>query len=412
MLNTNAHRSLSILTQRGEKTSQKVQVRQVFLLKCIVRHISDSQIDYTDRGKPTNHLHSLYRMDKTGTCMNRRSRNNPHEQCKNPATHGAYCGLHYKNPHTWIPSDLSHEPQGRAIAAWFRLHYCLYMIRIHGIAYWDKSILTNNCDFFSTEPFTDIDNIMFFSYKDSDNHVYGFDIRSIHTIVHRARMAGDIPVNPYNRNPIPHHVLRNINNLVKLLHKRSLPTEWEPLEPSTPEQKWNMSIVDLFHKIDELHYYSSPDWFIHLDISGHRRFYTELHAIWTHRAGLSIMQKNTIVPQFSSKLFQHPPWAIVNLSLESLQKITSNTIRLLISSAEDKNDRILGAMYVVSALTLVHKDAQQAYPWLYESVGTPFPELLYADERRYGIESILGLGWLQELLSLPMNVPPLLYPDE
>jgi hypothetical protein len=288
------------------------------------------------------------------------------------------------------------------------------MIRKHGIAYWNKSLLTNDSDFFSTEPFTDLASTMFFSYKDIDNHVYGFDIRSIHTIVYRARLAGEIPVNPYNRNPIPHAILRKVSNLVKSLQKRSMPTEWSPLEPPTPEQQWRMNVVDLFHKIDELNYYSSPDWFIQLDVNNHRKFYMELHAIWTHRAGLSIMQKNTIVPNFSSRLFRHSPWALLDQSLESLQKLNMDTIRLLISSAEDKNDRILGAMYVVSTLTLVNQEARRAYPWLYESVGgISVPELLYADERRYGIESILGLGWLQELLSQPIhNIPLRLHEGE
>jgi hypothetical protein len=126
------------------------------------------------------------------------------------------------------------------------------------------------------------------------------------------------------------------------------------------------------------------------------------------------MQKNTIVPNFSSRLFRHSPWALLDQSLESLQKLNMDTIRLLISSAEDKNDRILGAMYVVSTLTLVNQEARRAYPWLYESVGgISVPELLYADERRYGIESILGLGWLQELLSQPIhNIPLRLHEGE
>jgi hypothetical protein len=357
-------------------------------------------------------------IDTGQTCLNRRSRRNLTEKCRNPATHGKYCGIHYKNPNLWIPIQKhEHTPPSasKSIAKWLSLHYPLYMIRTHGVAYWDKSLLTNDSDFFSTEAFTEINNTLFFSYKDVDNHVYGFDIRSIHTIVYRARAIGEIPLNPYNRNAIPNSVLRKVNNLVKSLQKRSVSTIWTPLEPQTPEQQWRMSVVDLFHKIDELNYYSSPEWFINLDISGQRKFYTELHAIWTHRAGLSIMQKNTIVPNFTSKVFRNPPCAMLDQSLESLQKMNMKSIRFLVSSAEDRNDRILGAMYVVSTLTLVDKNARQAYPWLYESVGgLPAPELLYADERRYGIGNMLGLGWLQELLAQPSHTVPLLrlYHDE
>ncbi len=313
---------------------------------------------------------------------------------------------------TRLYSSLIADEAAHKLTKWIRLYYPLYMIRKHGIGMYIRDTLTNDSDFFSAESCTDLSGTMFFSYRDIDNHVYGFDIRSIHTLVYRARLSGESPMNPYTRNVIPSSIIGKVSALVKSLHKRGFPTEWAPLEPPTPEQQWRMKIVDLFNKIDELNYYSSPDWFISLDIGGQRRFYTELHAIWTHRAGLSMMQKNTIVPNFSSKLFRHPPWAMMDQSLEAMQKLNMNTIRILISSAEDKNDRILGAMYVVSTLTLVSREARNAYPWLFESVGG-IPEVVYANERRHGFGNMVGLGWLQELLNQPLhNIPPLqLSPD-
>jgi hypothetical protein len=165
-----------------------------------------------------------------------------------------------------------------------------------------------------------------------------------------------------------------------------------------------MKVVDLFAKIDELNYYSSPDWFIGLDRDQQRKFYRELHAIWSHKAGLSIQQKNTIVPQHMQRLFRHAPWALTEQSLESLQKINMNVIRLMISSAEDRNDRILGAMYVVSTLTLVNEQARNAYPWLHESVFEDEHETHYMPH-----QPLFGIGWLNDLLSIANNripVPP------
>jgi hypothetical protein len=87
-----------------------------------------------------------------------------------------------------------------------------------------------------------------------------------------------------------------------------------------------------------------------------------------------------------------------------------NTIRTMITSAEDRNDRILGAMYIISTLTLVSDSARQAYPWLYESVVTPedmdtMPPP--APLRFFG----LG-GWLNDIFNLTgaQNMPPLLLP--
>ena len=54
--------------------------------------------------------------------------------------------------------------------------------------------------------------------------------------------------------------------------------------------------------------------------------------------------------------------------MEALHRLTTTTIRTFILSAAEKSDRVLGAMYVVSAFTLVNAEARAAYPWLYDSV--------------------------------------------
>ena len=124
-------------------------------------------------------------------------------------------------------------------------------------------------------------------------------------------------------------------------------------------------------------------------------------------------------------MFRHPPWALRGQSLAAMQKLNMNTIRTLITSAEDRNDRILGAMYIVSTLTLVNEDARRAYPWLYESVhDASAPESPPLEEDRVGgfVErdrerrdaipflNFLGIQWIQELLRAdtlpPLRLPP------
>jgi len=357
-------------------------------------------------------------------CHSVKSKQNRKERCTAPATHGDFCGNHYRNPSRWTPGspdtiakrvkrrkklkqlaeDL--EVAVRKVQRWYRLVRCGFRLGLHGIAYYDRSLCTNDADFFSTDPVTDISGHMFISYQDADKHVYGFDIRSIYTLIHRARLEGDIASNPFTRTPFSEETAGKITGLVKWLRDRRLPTEWAPLEPPTPEQQWRMKIVDLFKEIDSLNYYSSPDWFIGLDQRGQRKFYSELYSIWMERAGLSNLQKNTIVPQHQQRIFRHPPWALMDQSMESLQRMNTNTIRCLIMTAEDRNDRILGAMYVVSTLTLVNAQARDAYPWLYESVfvGPIFQNYVADVPLRNGL---LGIQWLRELLTLRAD-PPLL----
>jgi hypothetical protein len=346
-------------------------------------------------------------------CSNIKSRKDPKKRCTNSATHGEFCGIHHKHPRPWSPKTPEQHTRNNAIIdphilskiyKWWTTIRGLYLRRKHGPAYWIRNICVNDCDFFSTESLTDISNAMFYSYKDADNHIYGFDIRSIYTLIYRARLSGETAKNPFTRTELPTKISKQISTLAKFLQRHKISTEWAPLVPPTPEQQMRMKIVDIFTKINELNYYSSPDWFIDLDVENQRNFYNNMYEIWTYRANLSMAQKNLIVPGFANKLFRTPRWALADKDLESLQKLNLSVIRTLIESASDRNDRILGAMYVISALTLVCNTARTAYPWLYETVAEDnrdVPVVTRAIEApRLALANMLGIGWLQDLLAI------------
>ncbi len=345
-------------------------------------------------------------------CKNQKSKHNPNEQCMNPASHGNYCGLHYKNPRPFVPSTSPNAqllPAVQKIQKWFRKSIGSYRVHTQGPAYYERRLCVNDDDFFSTDSLVSLENPYFFSFLDIDKHIYGFDIRSIYTLVHRATLAHEEPMNPYTRNNLPIHTIQNVRKRARWLQRRRLPVAWEPLTPPTPEQQTTMQIVDLFTKIDELNYYSSPNWFLNLDVHGHQRFYKELFAIWHHRAGLSITQKNTIVPNHDAELFRLPLWSVHHQSLPAMRTINMKHIENFITSAEDRNDRILGAMYIMSTLTIVCEDARTAYPWLYESVAEGGAgDLLFAEP--FG--TMFGIRWLQEMLAIAGQrdspMPPLL----
>ena len=349
-------------------------------------------------------------------CENIKSKKQPTHRCENPATHGHFCGIHYKKPVPFVKGvttlrkarklnklslKKAEEDASKKIGEWLLQAVRHWNIRrcspprsdpAWAPVFYLREQLANDTDFFSTEPLKEVSPPYFFAYSES-KQFYGFDLRSIYTILHRARSAGEPPLNPYNRSPIPASVAKHIRKRVDMLERRGISVSWVPLDPPTPEQQTRMRIVDLFSKIDDLHYYSSPDWFLELNIEGHRQFYRELYAIWTHRAGLTNEQKTAIVPDYTSRLFRIPSFAVVDMTMDTLQRTNVSVIRLMISSAEDRNDRILGAMYVVSTLTLVHRDARAAYPWLYESVyEAPLPRVL---------PPIYQVGWFHRLFGSP-----------
>jgi len=358
-------------------------------------------------------------------CKNIKSKRNPKLRCPNIATQGDYCGIHHKHPTPWVQAvalpgkirriakrvatTIATASAAAKIQQWFRDIRGLHNVRSRGPAYYTRSVCINDADFFSTDPIADISGALFFSYKDSKQHVYGFDLRSIATLILNSTDDEKVE-NPFNRAVIPIAEVRKVQKLVRRRTAHGKTTEWAKLEPITPIQQYRMKIVDLFQIIDELNYYSSPEWFFSLTQAEHQKFYRQLYAIWTYRANLSADQKRQIVPNYATTLFKHSPFMVATFPLERLQKLNMGVIRTMITSAEDRNDRILGAMYVISTLTLVCDPARQAYPWLYESVLAPDDidaAAAPAPLRFFG----LG-GWLTDIFNLtaPQPMPPLLLP--
>jgi hypothetical protein len=353
-------------------------------------------------------------------CKNIRSRRHPAVKCRSPATHGDYCGRHFRNPTRWRPAvrrlstlitDEMREAGAEIVAA-LKLRWRLRSLLRQGPARFSRDLSNNTTDLVSGDDISAIKGCSFFSYRDpSDSNVYSFDIRSIHSLLHHATLDAAIPLNPYTRAIIPSTVVATCMRHVEWCRKHGVGVEWTPLVPPTPEQQFTLRIVELFHEINELNYYSSPEWFLGMDVDEHRLYYRELYDIWTFRAFLSAAQKNTIVPDYQRKIFQRSPLHIPD-TLEALQRLNRSTIKHMIRSAVNVNDRILGAMYVISAFTMVNEDARAAYPWLYESVHVEeeaAPVIEVVPHRPFGFLAALldGLvGPRMPVLRLPPPHPP------
>jgi hypothetical protein len=76
-----------------------------------------------------------------------------------------------------------------------RRWFVLFSIKNRGPAFKNRSICTNDTDFVSLEPITEIPNELFYSYKDTKGFTYGFNISSL---IDTLKIKG-ILNNPYNR---------------------------------------------------------------------------------------------------------------------------------------------------------------------------------------------------------------------
>ena len=81
------------------------------------------------------------------------------------------------------------------------------MIRLRGPALKDRNICTNETDFFTLEPLNEIGIYDFFSFKDEQGFIYGFDLNSLVTVF---KKSGSL-MNPYNRNKLGFKIIKKIS---------------------------------------------------------------------------------------------------------------------------------------------------------------------------------------------------------
>jgi hypothetical protein len=275
-------------------------------------------------------------------------------------------------------------------------------MKLKGEAFKNKKICVNESDFYTLDPLEDIPYDEFYSYKDSNNFVYGFNITSLITLF---KQKGKI-INPYNREKVDFKIMNDIFTLYKLtkiifphifIEKPDEPTTI-PITNNQPHQNRvvtnvtnnhqltenvelhnrmqrirekpiNIRILELFMEIDLLGNYTDSNWFINLEKREYIRYYRYLYDIWHYRGQMTHETKRRICRL-------HDPF--INTSLSSLNLPTTTTddcravclyiMENMVYTGIDIEYQKLGALHVLSVLTIVSMDARRNMMWLYESL--------------------------------------------
>jgi hypothetical protein len=248
------------------------------------------------------------------------------------------------------------------IQALFKARKIRRDISLYGIGVFDHSICNNKDDFYTFEPVDEILKEYFFSYKDIDGFVYGFDIRSFQ------KLLATQSTNPYTRAEIPEYTINSFNNRVKYMLKYNIIIDDFAREKITPEQKFKNKVVEIFQKIDELDTIAGGtdvNWFLNMDFKDLKNYYKLLEDIWNYRANLTQDAKLKIVPH--NDMFTTSMNYILNLTPSNEKKLRIyilNEIDKMVSSAEDVSQRTTGAYYVLTAFAEMIPACAQSLPWL------------------------------------------------
>ncbi len=297
-----------------------------------------------------------------------------------------------------------------------------------GPGFKDRQLCSNVTDFVTLEPINEIELPYFFSYKDDNNFIYGFNICSLINLIRSQQKF----INPYNRTPFNELTKKNIikiynnnffiNEKFKIENKyfsrqvRSLRylthttnvnrnllrnnhifntsnvDNYNPrIDPrrtvditSWSHEQWqeriailntvrNQTILSvrterLFIEIDNLGNYTNSSWFSNLTHMQYLRLYRCIYDIWSFRGQLSSLLKRYICPYHDPFEGIFPRYVQNNITIEQIKKACLLVFENLIYSSPDVEYRKIGALHCLCSLTIVSHNARLALPFLYESV--------------------------------------------
>jgi hypothetical protein len=244
-------------------------------------------------------------------------------------------------------------------------------IKSHGPGFLKKSLCTNDIDFCTLDNLIEIPYNQFFSFKDEDDFIYGYDIISLYNLYLKSNKT---LINPFSQKTIDKSIIKKMIYFIKLskILKISINIDYDSINNLTEIKQVEMDVLSLFQKIDLLGHYTNTKWFNDLNKKSLLKFINELYDIWNYRANLSRETKREISPPIGN------PFYLANNNMQisflkdanfiKIKKYILDVMNNLVNTGINDSSKCLGAYYILSALTLVNQDAAEAMPWLYEAV--------------------------------------------
>jgi hypothetical protein len=227
-----------------------------------------------------------------------------------------------------------------------------------GPAYLNKKKSCNEEDFFSFTPLVEIENEFFFSYKDKNDNIWSFDIRSLKKLIDMNQG------NPYNRDKIPKKAKKRLLKRLIQLDNRKICTSIDKPMDEDIELYIKHRCIDVIQHVNQFGYHVEDTWILSLNLIRLKNLYAHLEDIWNYRAQLSNQVKLNICPP-NGVVFNRSHAEINGItSKKTIQKILLDDIYKLVFSGINESDQKLGAMYFLIGLGKVNPICYQCIPWL------------------------------------------------
>jgi hypothetical protein len=212
-----------------------------------------------------------------------------------------------------------------------------------GPGYTNRKLCNNDEDFYTFDELDKIPNKFFFSYQDSNKHIWGFDIRSLKKLID---MHYD---NPYTTEKIPSQIKKIMDEEIATLVIGNNDVLIQQEVVNDRKIIIKQRITDLFAQIEFCGYSCSIEWLLDLQIQKLRKLYRNLEDIWNYRANLPNEIKRVMAPPHG-RVFVYPVQEINQYTnkLDILDVIVNEVFKFTL--AQDISDQKLGFMYFLIGL--------------------------------------------------------------
>lgn len=309
-----------------------------------------------------------------------------------------------------IDRILYHHKQNTSalkIQCLFRGHLVRYSFKLRGKGFDNRSLCTNTYDFYTLEPLETMDFRKYIGLDDDTKHVYGFDITSV---IHLFKQNNNFAIqNPYNRETFSFKSIyqlyqlyqickiifpNSVDTTLKMPHIRYIRKRVSPIIPqqqnivvvatSPHEQRlyqlqalqeikrypFTTRVQNVFMEMDRLGNYTDPNWFINLEKPGLANFYKSYFELWNFQPEITSEVKRNICAL-------NDPFSKVAILMnytgtthDVFREVCLALIECMVFSGIDEEHKKLGALHVLTLLTLVSYPARRQLPWLFESIVT------------------------------------------
>ena len=251
----------------------------------------------------------------------------------------------------------------------FLQDYIMYYLKknkkaTQGPGYINRNLCNNTNDFYSFDNLNEIDEKYFFSYKCSDNFIYGFHIESFIELINNSNS----PTNPYNRNLISQSVKTKAKQIwINLKKKNKCSKEIRQIISNDIRIRVKTKIISVLQKMDLFGYQTNINWVYNLTLNKSKLLYRQLLNYWHYKAGftnetrLNIYPNENTEPLFSDSISRKIT-RVINKYI--VMDITMDIINKLISSGPNDDDKNKGCIMVLMAISEVSRECAESNSWL------------------------------------------------